>query len=119
MAELENLNEIITEFVNEAVEIVEDLSEKLLDLEKDKNNKDLVNEIFRHMHTLKGSSGFLGFTDLGIVAHKAEDILNKFRKGEASITSGSIDVLLEALDIISKQVKQLKEGQPWIQLGSR
>jgi len=111
MAELENLNEIITEFVNEAVEIVEDLSEKLLDLEKDKNNKDLVNEIFRHMHTLKGSSGFLGFTDLGIVAHKAEDILNKFRKGEASITSGSIDVLLEALDIISKQVKQLKEGQ--------
>lgn len=111
MSELENLNEIITEFVNEAVEIVEDLSEKLLELEKDKNNKDLVNEIFRHMHTLKGSSGFLGFTDLGIVAHKAEDILNKFRKGEASITSGSIDVLLEALDIISKQVKQLKEGQ--------
>lgn len=111
MSDLENLGEIVNDFIQEASEITEDLAEKFVELDKNRDKKELLNEIFRSMHTLKGSSGFLGFTDIGVVAHRAEDILNKIRKGEALISSPTIDVMLEAVDIISRQVVQLKNNE--------
>ena len=111
MTELEGMDEIIQEFTTEANEMLEDLNEKLTLLEKNKDDSELINEIFRAMHTIKGSSGFLGFTDIGVIAHKAEDILNKIRKKEALVTHSNIDVLLESIDILFKQVKQVKNGE--------
>ena len=110
MTELEGFGEIIQEFTTEATEILEDLTEKFTQLEQNRDDSELLNEIFRAMHTVKGSSGFLGFTDIGIVAHKSEDILNKYRKKEAVPTTQNIDILIEAVDLLFKQIEQIKKG---------
>lgn len=109
MSELDNMGEILSEFLAEASEIVEDLSEKFLELEKKKDNEELINEIFRSVHTLKGSSGFLGIDKLAIVAHKTEDILNKYRRGESQVTTETTDIMLESLDIMTQLVNLLKD----------
>ncbi|MFQ5499595.1 MAG: Hpt domain-containing protein, partial [Candidatus Zixiibacteriota bacterium] len=80
----------------------------LVELESTPDNLDLLNEIFRAAHTIKGTSSFLGFEQVTSLTHHMEDILNKLRKGEMVATQGIMDLLLESLDILKTLLGNVK-----------
>jgi two-component system, chemotaxis family, sensor kinase CheA len=80
-------------FIEEAKEHIESLTKCMLTLEKDPQNKDVVNMLFRSAHTLKGSSGMMGYKDFQELTHAMEDVFDGMRKGNAP-TSGLISTLL-------------------------
>ncbi len=91
----EDMKEIFESYLIEAREIVDHLSQDLLALEKNPNEMNLLNNIFRGMHTLKGTSSFLGFSQMTELTHASEDLLNKIRKGEIIADENIIDLLIE------------------------
>ncbi|GAB6281317.1 MAG: chemotaxis histidine kinase/response regulator CheAY2 [Ignavibacterium sp.] len=93
-----DMKEIFESFVVETKEILEKLDLDLISLEKEKENKDLLNDIFRSFHTVKGTSSFLGLNKLMSLTHNAEDLLNKLRKGEAFVNENVMNAILFAYD---------------------
>ena len=93
-------DDMIAAFLDECVERIESLSERLLELETRSDDKELVNEIFRDLHTLKGSSAFAGLKKMNRVAHRAEDLIGELRDGKRQSNRALIDVLLETLDTL-------------------
>jgi two-component system chemotaxis sensor kinase CheA len=104
------MQEILNDFLTESGEMIEVLDQRFVTLESDPTNKDLLNEIFRAMHSMKGSAGFLGFTHLVDVAHRAENILNKLRQGEMAVVPAVITVILEAVDTIKLLMADIRES---------
>jgi len=96
-------------FVEEAKEHIETLTQALLILEKDPKNNDSLNNIFRSAHTLKGSSGMMGFKDLQDLAHAMEDIFDDLRKG-GQVSSDMIDLLLECIDALTLRLDCIQKG---------
>ncbi|MDG6223423.1 MAG: chemotaxis protein CheA [Candidatus Bathyarchaeota archaeon] len=96
-------------FVEEALEHIDTVTQALLILEKDPKNSDSLNNIFRSAHTLKGSSGMMGFKDLQDLAHAMEDIFDGLRKG-GEVSSDMIDVLLECIDALTIRLESIQEG---------
>ena len=92
------MEEIIQDFIQETIEILESLDKDLVILEETPNDTELLNRIFRSIHTVKGTSGFLGFERLTSVAHKTEDILNKLRKEDIKLTHRLMDLILIGVD---------------------
>ncbi|MDP2301302.1 MAG: chemotaxis protein CheA [Ignavibacteria bacterium] len=92
--------EIVDSFIVETKEILENLDVDLMQLEKNANDLDLLNQIFRAFHTIKGTSGFLGLDRLTKVTHRCEDILNKLRKQEVKLNSVIMDAILLSFDKI-------------------
>ncbi|CCO24068.1 chemotaxis protein CheA [Maridesulfovibrio hydrothermalis] len=101
--------EIFADFIIEAKEHLETIEPNLLELEVNPENLDLLNEIFRPMHSLKGASGFLGLNTINGLAHKAENILDELRKGEIGVTSEIMDVILAATDLLRQLIDNLDE----------
>ncbi|GAB6061142.1 Hpt domain-containing protein [Desulfonatronum parangueonense] len=100
--------EHLADFLEEAHEIVTNLNSSLLELERSPSGKDeLINDIFRYMHNLKGNSGLLGFTELNALAHEAESLLGMVRKGEISLGRDLIDLLLTATDQVDSLVARV------------
>ena len=99
--------EIVESFIVESNEILEKLGHDLLELEKNPGNPDLHNVIFRAVHTLKGTSSFLGFDQMTGLSHKYEDVLNKIRRAELQVTSDKIDVMFEAYDILKTLLQRI------------
>ena len=108
--ELDEMQEIIQDFLVEADELIESLDTNLVKLEEAPSDLDLLNEIFRAAHTIKGTSGFLGFEQVTSLTHKMEDILNKLRKAELVVTAEIMDVLLKSLDILKNLLENVREG---------
>jgi two-component system, chemotaxis family, sensor kinase CheA len=96
----EEMKEILGDFLAESAEMLESLDQHFVALESNPGNVELLNEIFRAMHSMKGGAGFLGFTHLVEVAHNAESLMNKLRNGEMAATSHVVDIILETVDII-------------------
>ena len=96
----DEMKEILVDFLAESSEMLESLDQYFVKLEAEPTNTELLNEIFRCMHSMKGSAGFLGFTHLVEVAHEAESLLNKLRQGEMSVSPFIIDIILEAVDSV-------------------
>jgi len=96
------MKEIVDSFLLETKEILENLNVDLMELEKRPEDLDLLNQIFRSFHTIKGTSGFLGLEKLPAVTHKCEDILNKLRKGEAKLNSNLMDGIILGYDTIKE-----------------
>ncbi|MCP5063234.1 MAG: chemotaxis protein CheA [Ignavibacteriae bacterium] len=96
------MEEIFESFIVETKEILEKLDTDLVKLESTPDDADLLNEIFRSFHTIKGTSGFLGLEKLQKLTHNLEDILNKLRKGEAKITTPIMDALLDSFDALNE-----------------
>jgi two-component system chemotaxis sensor kinase CheA len=101
--------EILDSFIVETREILERLGQDLMLLEKGNAGGDLLNTIFRAVHTIKGTSSFLGLEQMTELAHVFEDVLNKLRHGESTMDSGKMDVMLEAYDIIKELLRQIEE----------
>ena len=106
----DELKEILSEFLVETEEMIELLDQRFISLESDPTNRAMLDEIFRAMHSMKGSGGFLGFTRLVDVAHRAENILNKLRQGEMAVTPSVINVVLEAVDVVKLLVADIRES---------
>ncbi len=106
--QMDEMKELIEDFLQETAEILENLDQDLVTLEDTPDDMDLLNRIFRGIHTLKGTSGFLGFEKMMEVAHKAEDILNKLRKGELKLNAKLMDVILEAVDMLKLLYEDIK-----------
>ena len=87
-------------FVEEATEIIEKLDVDIINFEENPEDKDLLNELFRGVHTLKGSANSFGFTRLGEFVHHFEDVLDHYRNTDDVVTHDSIDLFLSAVDII-------------------
>lgn len=104
------MDDIILEFIEESFEELDSLDNKFVILEKNPNEKELLEEVFRTVHTIKGASGFLGLTDIVAVTHEAEDILNKVRTGEVKLTAKIIDEVLKAKDKIKVLLEKLQEN---------
>lgn len=102
--------EIRNDFLAETQEMLELLDQRFVTLETDPGNTELLNEIFRAMHSMKGSAGFLGFTRLVDVTHRAESILNKLRQGDMSVTPGVINVILETIDVVKLLMADIRES---------
>jgi two-component system chemotaxis sensor kinase CheA len=94
--------EIFESFLVETKEILEKLDIDLVQLESTPDDADLLNEIFRSFHTIKGTSGFLGLEKLQKLTHHLEDILNKLRKGEAKVNEQIMDGILESFDALNE-----------------
>ena len=92
------MKEILESFLIETKEILDKLDVDLMELEKRSEDPDLLNQVFRSFHTIKGTSGFFGLNKLTSITHKCEDILNKLRKGEAKLNSGTMDSILLSYD---------------------
>jgi len=97
---LDEMQEIIDDFLVEADELIASLDTHLVALESAPEDLDLLNSIFRAAHTIKGTSSFLGFEQVTSLTHKMEDVLNRLRKAELKVTPEIMDVLLESLDIL-------------------
>ncbi|WP_370051420.1 chemotaxis protein CheA [Neptunomonas sp.] len=104
-------NEILEDFLVEAGEILELLSEQLVDLEKSPDDKDLLNAIFRGFHTVKGGAGFLQLEAMVECCHKAENLFDLLRNGEVKITSDLMDVVLQSLDTLNSMFDDVRGGQ--------
>lgn len=104
--------DMIGAFLDECNERLEGLSERLLELESRGNDRELVSELFRDLHTLKGSSAFAGLKKMNRVAHLAEDLIGELRDGKREITRGLIDVLLETLDVLRAIVDKARSRAP-------
>jgi two-component system chemotaxis sensor kinase CheA len=96
----DEMEEIISEFVTEAEETLEKIDPMFVDLETRGYDKDILNEIFRGMHTLKGAAGFLGFQPIIDVAHRAESIMKRLRDGDMTLTRDIMDVILKCVDML-------------------
>jgi len=95
----EDMREIFESYLVEAREILDHLSQDLITLEKNPADTDVINNIFRGVHTLKGTSSFLGFNQISELSHTCEDLLNKLRKGDLIANGAIIDVLIEAHNV--------------------
>lgn len=98
ISELDELQEIIGDFLIEADELIDSLDNNFVKLESTPSDPELLNEIFRAIHTIKGTSSFLGLEQITELSHKMEDILNKLRKSEMVATPDIMDLLLEGVD---------------------
>jgi len=96
------MGEIFESFVVETKETLEKLDLDLVQLESTPEDSDLLNEIFRSFHTIKGTSGFLGLVKMQALTHRLEDILNKLRKGEAKLNSQIMDGILGGYDALGE-----------------
>ncbi|XPF96156.1 chemotaxis protein CheA [Colwellia sp. RE-S-Sl-9] len=106
--------EILQDFLIEAGEILEALSEQLVELENDPDNADLLNAIFRGFHTVKGGAGFLSLTELVDVCHGAENIFDLLRTNKRTVTSDLMDVILQATDSINEMFALVQGGEPLV-----
>ncbi len=103
--------ELLEGFLAETTELLEKMDDDLVALEKMPEDMELLNSIFRSIHTVKGASSFLGFELLVKITHKTEDVLNRLRKNELNVTPEIMDVILDAVDHIKLLVNDIRNGE--------
>ena len=103
--------EILQDFLVEAGEILEQLSEQLVDLEQRPDDKELLNAIFRGFHTVKGGAGFLQLNAMVDCCHATENLFDMLRNGKRVVSSELMDVVLQALDLVNEQFDEVKNRQ--------
>src|SRR5689334_11949386 len=101
-------DDILQEFLAESWENLGRLDTEIVALEKSPENADLLASIFRTIHTIKGTCGFIGLTGLGSVAHSAENVLGQMREGALPVTPGAISLVLQAVDVIKDLLRGLE-----------
>ncbi|WP_100977774.1 chemotaxis histidine kinase/response regulator CheAY2 [Helicobacter pylori] len=106
---MDDLQEIMEDFLIEAFEMNEQLDQDLVELEHNPEDLDLLNRIFRVAHTIKGSSSFLNLNILTHLTHNMEDVLNRARKGEIKITPDVMDVVLRSIDLMKTLLVTIRD----------
>jgi two-component system chemotaxis sensor kinase CheA len=104
-----DINQYLEIFIEESKEHLENLNESLLSLEKNPNDKNLLNEIFRASHTLKGMAGTMGFIKMSNLTHEMENLLHAIRNEEIQINTDIIDILFKSLDTLEDYISYISE----------
>lgn len=107
---MDDMQEIMEDFLVEAFEMIEQLDQDLVELENNPEDLDLLNRIFRVAHTIKGSSSFLNFDILTRLTHNMEDVLNKARRDELKITPDVMDVVLHSVDLMKALLAAIRDS---------
>ncbi|MCZ6861688.1 MAG: hybrid sensor histidine kinase/response regulator [Alphaproteobacteria bacterium] len=105
------MDDLLSEFLTETNEGLAVLDVELVKLEQNPNDEDLLSNIFRYMHTIKGTCGFLGLPRLESVAHAGENVLGKIREGDLIVTPDAVSLILECLDCIRSILLVLEETE--------
>lgn len=98
-------------FLEESEENIENLNQSMLELEKDPENVELISEIFRYAHTLKGMAATMGFNNISELTHAMEDVLDKLRNKELIASSDLVTVLFQCVDTLEKMIGNISEGK--------
>ncbi|MBD5166906.1 MAG: hybrid sensor histidine kinase/response regulator [Helicobacter sp.] len=106
---MDEMQEILEDFLIEAFEMIEQLDQDLVELESNPGDLELLNKIFRVAHTIKGSGSFLNFDVLTHLTHHMEDVLNKARHGDLSLTPDIMDVVLESIDLMKALLAAIRD----------
>jgi len=101
------MDDLVKDFLQESAENLDRLDQEFVQLESDPSNKDLLGSIFRTIHTIKGSCGFLGFTKLEKLAHAGESLLSDMREGAVDLVPETADSLLEMVAAIRKMLQEI------------
>lgn len=108
---LENIDpEILIEFVTETLDQLNEMEEKFVKLEKNPEDLEILNSIFRTFHSIKGSSAFFDLIAIKDIAHNTENLLDDLRKEKKKVTSNVISILLQGVDILQERFKSLQEN---------
>ncbi|MFI5114114.1 MAG: chemotaxis protein CheA [Terriglobales bacterium] len=102
---------LLQEFLVESEELLQGMDQDMVTLESTPGDAELLNRIFRALHTIKGTSGFLGFEPIVKLAHRAEDVLNGLRRGECKLTRRMMDALLSARDQLGGMLKDIRNQE--------
>ncbi|MGH8459917.1 MAG: chemotaxis protein CheA, partial [Nevskiales bacterium] len=112
MNELNQDAVLLQEYLTECEELLQRLDQDLVALEGAPEDSGILNRIFRAFHTIKGTSGFMGFTQIVELTHLAEDVLNLLRKGERKVTRRTMDVMLSVLDQLRHLQNDVRKNTP-------
>ncbi len=102
-------------FITEALDHLESIEALVLEIEKTPDNRELLDNVFRPFHTVKGNAGALGFKPMQELAHKVENLLDLARKGKHKVGPAEIEIILKAVDLtraLLGDLKQISEGKP-------
>ena len=105
------MDDLLNEFLTETVENLGTLDVELVRLEQNPNDPELLSNIFRIVHTIKGTCGFLGLPRLEAVAHASENVLGRFRDGELEVTPQAVTLILASLDRIKMIIQTLEQTE--------
>ena len=105
-----DMSQYLSVFVDEAKENLQGLNDAILKLESDPNSQDAINEIFRLMHTLKGSSATMGFSKMSKICHALESHLDKVRSGKMKVTENLVDLLFSGIDMLNEAIENIENG---------
>jgi two-component system chemotaxis sensor kinase CheA len=105
----DEMEEIIAEFITESEETLDRIDPLFVELEIKGEDKEMLNQIFRSVHTIKGAAGFLGFQPVVDVAHNAESIMKKLREGEIRMSKPLMDVVLKSVDMLRLLLRHVKQ----------
>ncbi len=100
MSDFAGMEELLQDFLTESSELLSDVDNKLVELEKQPNNRNLLNDIFRGFHTIKGGAGFLNATPLVALCHRTENLFDKLRNDELQLNSEIMDAILDATGVV-------------------
>lgn len=106
-----DMSQYLSVFIDEGREHLQNLNDKMLELEENSDDPEVINEIFRSAHTLKGMSGQMGFENMMNLTHKMENVLDALRHGSIRVSSNMIDVLFEAIDHLEAMIEQIAQGE--------
>lgn len=99
-------------FLTDSKSYLKEMNNALLELEKDKQKHELINLLFRHIHSLKGMSATMGYSNIKELSHAMEDFLEKFRGQQDTLTPPSIDILFTGLDLLKNLIEEIDSGIP-------
>ncbi len=102
-------DDIIPEFIAESAELLEAVESGLLSMEQGERDPEVINSVFRAIHSIKGGAGFVGLVKIERLAHRMEDLLNLIRNGELEPTPGIMDALLHSLDVLKELFDRVEE----------
>jgi two-component system chemotaxis sensor kinase CheA len=110
MSDFSGMEDLLQDFLQEASDLLSDVDNKLVDLEKDPSDRRLLNDIFRGFHTIKGGAGFLNATELVTLCHLTENLFDKLRNGEMGLTPELMDTIMAATQSVRSMFGELSQG---------
>lgn len=110
MSDFGGMEDLLQDFLQEARELLSDVDNKLVDLERVPGDKALLNDIFRGFHTIKGGAGFLNATELVTLCHLTENLFDRLRNGELTLTPEIMDVIMDATKGVRDMFGELGQG---------
>jgi two-component system, chemotaxis family, sensor kinase CheA len=110
MSDFSGMEDLLQDFLVEATDLLSDVDNKLVDLEKSPHDTKLLNDIFRGFHTIKGGAGFLNAAELVTLCHLTENLFDKFRNGEMEVTKEAMDVVMGATGAVRDMFSFLERG---------